>query len=114
MLKNRIFILITILIMLSSLYKIIWADEQERDPFISLVTEEGRLITFMEKKQDQLELQGILYDSYGRSSAIVNSQVLRIGDWIGEYQVYQIHPDKVIFLKEGKEFVIKLEKEEEK
>jgi hypothetical protein len=114
MLKNRVFIIgkIFIIIFLSPLYAL--AEEQYRDPFVSLVTEDGRLISFKEKKKDALELEGILYDPYGRASAIVNSQIVRIGDWIGEYQVYRIEKDRVIFLKEGKEFVVQLEKEEEK
>jgi len=114
MLKNRILIIgkIFIFLFLFSLPSL--SDEQFRDPFVSLVTEDGRLITFKEKKKDELELEGILYDPYGRASAIVNSQIVRIGDWVGEYQVYRIEKDRVIFLKEGKEFVIKLEKEEGK
>jgi ABC-type microcin C transport system permease subunit YejE len=114
MLKNRIFIIDKFFIFLFLFSLSIFAEEQRRDPFISLVTEDGRLITFKEKKKDELEVEGILYDPYGRASAIVNSQIVRIGDWIGEYQVYRIEKDRVIFLKEGKEFIVKLEKEEEK
>jgi hypothetical protein len=114
MLKNKFVIIgnFVIFLLLFSLPSL--SDEEFRDPFVNLVTEDGRLITFKEKKKDELELEGILYDPYGRASAIVNSQIVRIGDWVGEYQVYRIEKDRVIFLKEGKEFIVKLEKEEGK
>ncbi|MCM8782883.1 MAG: hypothetical protein NC909_00575 [Candidatus Omnitrophica bacterium] len=91
-----------------------FGQQSQRDPFISLVTEDGRLLTFKEKKSDELSLDGILYDPYGRASAMINAEIVQIGDWIGGYQVYKIESDKVILLKEGKELILKLEKEEEK
>jgi len=107
---NRSVLFIIFIILLFSLTR---ADEERlRDPFVSLVTEDGRLIVFKQKKQTQLELEGILYDPAGRAAALINSEIVRIGDWVGDYQVYRIEPDKVIFLKDGNEFVIKLEKEE--
>ncbi|MCM8791775.1 MAG: hypothetical protein NC826_01280 [Candidatus Omnitrophica bacterium] len=115
MLKNRIFNISNILIFIIILFfflTFIWGEQLSRDPFISLVTEDGRLINFKDNKENQLELEGILYDHYGRAAAIVNSEIVRIGDWIGEHQVYKIERDRVILLKEGKEYILKLEKGE--
>ncbi|MCM8757610.1 MAG: hypothetical protein NC903_00935, partial [Candidatus Omnitrophica bacterium] len=105
---NKFFILCFIII---SLFLVKEANCQ-RDPFISLITPDGRLIFVEEEKKEELKLEGILYNPYGGSSVIVNGEILKIGDWIGNYQVYKIELNKVVFLKEGNEVVISLEKEE--
>jgi len=76
----------------------------KRNPFIPLVTPEGRLL-----KLDKLEatsaqglaIEGIIYDEFGRSFAIVNTNVVGIGDIVGDYQVLKIQENKVIFIKDG-------------
>lgn len=84
---------------------------QGRDPFIALVTSDGRLLKLNSRSSGQIELEGIVYDQQGLSYAIVNKEILGIGDWVGEYQVYKIDRDKVIFLKQGKEIEVKFKEE---
>ncbi|HNW39934.1 MAG TPA: hypothetical protein PKI44_05895 [Candidatus Omnitrophota bacterium] len=75
-----------------------------RNPFIPLVTPEGRLLK-LDKQQDVtqegLTIEGIIYDKFGRSFAIVNANVVGIGDMVGDFQVLKILEDKVILIRNG-------------
>ena len=87
----------------------------KRNPFIPLVTFQGRLL-----KLDKLEatsseglaVEGIIYDKFGRSFAIVNTNVVGIGDVVGDYQVLKIQENKVIFIKNGEPLEVELTKED--
>jgi hypothetical protein len=88
-------------------------DKGKRDPFIPLVTPDGRLLNLdKEEVKGDLSLEGIIYDKHGRSYAIVNSAVVGISDFIGAYQVLKIEENKVIFIKEGQTTEVILKKEE--
>jgi hypothetical protein len=89
----------------------------KRNPFIPLVTPEGRLLKLDKKEtvlSDGLALEGIICDKFGRSFAIVNAAVVGIGDAIGDYQVLKIFQDKVIFIKDGEPLEVELTKKEAK
>ncbi|MCX5699899.1 MAG: hypothetical protein NTX01_09455 [Candidatus Omnitrophica bacterium] len=86
----------------------------KRDPFIPLVTPEGRLLK-LDKPQDTtqqgLAIEGIIYDKLGRSFAIVNAAVVGIGDMVGDFQVLKIFENKVIFIRNGEPLEVELAKE---
>ena len=85
----------------------------KRDPFIPLVTPDGRLLKLeQEAGVAGLLLEGIIYDKNGTSCAIVNGEIVRIGDKVGEFQVLKIEERKVIFIKEGQTIEVELKKEE--
>lgn len=87
--------------------------KEKRNPFIPLITSEGRLLKLdKEEAQGNLAVQGIVYDKQGRSYAIVNDSVVAIGDNIGDYRVWKIEQNKVIFIKDGQAMEIELKKEE--
>ena len=74
------------------------------DPFTPWVTPEGRLqiLVSQEKKtESELNLEGIIFDKYGLSYAMVNGAVVKIGDDIDGYQVLKIEEKCVIFIKDG-------------
>jgi len=82
----------------------IYDSKGKRNPFIPLVTPEGRLLRL--DKYDGgssggMLVEGIIYDKSGRSFALVNSAVVGVGDFAGDYQVLKILEDKVIFIKDG-------------
>jgi hypothetical protein len=84
------------------------------DPFSPWVTPDGRLqiLESREKKDaSELNLEGIIYDKYGLSYAVVNGEVVKIGDTIDGYQILKIEEKRVIFIREGelKEMEIKEE-----
>lgn len=85
-----------------------------RDPFIPLVTSDGRLLKLEQQEgASGLLLEGIIYDKRGLSYAIVNGEVVKIGDAVGDYQVLRIEQKRIIFIKEGQTTVVELKKEEE-
>ena len=83
----------------------------KRNPFIPLVTPEGRLLK-LDKEQDTtqqgLAVEGIIYDKLGRSFAIVNATVVGIGDLVGDFQVLKILENKVIFIRNGEALEVEL------
>lgn len=86
----------------------------KRNPFIPLVTSDGRLLKLdtEEEHKSAVFLEGIIYDKRGLSYAIVNGVVVRIGDRVGDYQVLKIEERKVILIKEGQIQELELKKEE--
>lgn len=83
----------------------------KRNPFIPLVTPEGRLLK-LDKQVDAsssgLSIEGIIYDKFGRCFAIVNTAVVGIGDYVGDYRVLKIYENKVIFIKDGEPLEVEL------
>jgi hypothetical protein len=94
----------------------VYDSKGKRNPFIPLVTPDGRFLKLdkEEEKKGDLRVEGIIYDKNGRSFAIVNTSVVGIGDFIGEYRVLKIEQNKVIFIKEDQtlEVGLSVEKEE--
>jgi hypothetical protein len=84
-----------------------------RNPFIPLVTSDGRLLKLdKEQAQQDLLVEGIIYDKQGRSYAIVNGSIFGIGDSVGDYQVLKIQDKKVAFIKDGIIREVEIKKEE--
>jgi hypothetical protein len=101
--------------------------EGKRNPFIPLVSEEGKLLrltgsTPEPAKADQdMEpgmsvmhpcVQGIVVDPRGSSFAVVNDEIVKEGDAIGDYQIVKIAADRVIFQKDGNPVEVIVHKEE--
>ncbi|MCM8789698.1 MAG: general secretion pathway protein GspB [Candidatus Omnitrophica bacterium] len=83
------------------------------DPFIPLITPDGRLIKLNPKgSSGGLVLEGIMYEKQGDSYAVVNGEILKEGDILGEYQVIKIEQEKVIFSKGAQVIEVKTEEEE--
>ncbi len=86
-----------------------------RNPFIPLVTPEGRLLKLDKQEaaaSGGIAIEGIIYDKLGRCFAIVNASVVGIGDTVGDYQVLKIFENKVVFIKDGQPLEVELTKEE--
>jgi hypothetical protein len=90
----------------------IYDSEGRRNPFIPLVTPDGRFqkLEADERKaeSEDIKLEGILFDKYGISYAIVNGMVSKTGDVVGEFQILKIEEKKVIFMREGQEKTLEL------
>lgn len=86
----------------------------KRDPFVALVAEDGRILEPPLRKANagNIELEGIMYDPKGVSYTVINTEVYKAGDTIGEYRILRIERRKVVFLKAGKEREVELKKEE--
>jgi hypothetical protein len=92
---------------------LVYNENNKRDPFIPLVTADGRLLKL--DKEDGLtglSVEGLIYDQQGLSYALVDGRVVKVGDSLGEYQVMRIEKDKIIFVKNGEPIEVELKKEE--
>jgi hypothetical protein len=93
--------------------EIIYDDKGRRDPFIALVTADGRLLNLEPvNKEARIVLKGIIYDKDGRSYAIINGEIVSAGDYIQGLAVFRIEENKVILLRDNKPVEYILEKEE--
>lgn len=91
----------------------VYDSKGKRDPFITLVTPDGRLLKLDEVQGvAALLLEGIIYDKNGMSYAIVNGEVVRVGDKVEGHQVLKIEEKKIIFIKDGQMVALELKKEE--
>ena len=121
MLRNRLrkIFLLNLFFMLVCCFSFAQGDfiydaQGERNPFMPLVTPEGRFIKIKSRLATEgLELEGIIYDKISMSYAIVNGLVVKVGDFVGNYQVLKIEENKVVFIKEGQPFEVELKKEGE-
>jgi hypothetical protein len=88
----------------------------KRDPFIPLITADGRFVqlerTPEEEEASLLKVEGIIYDKYGLSFAVVDGSVVKVGDVISDYQVLRVEEDKVFFIREGQIKEVLLQKED--
>ena len=110
MLRNRKYKILVAVLLILTFKALSFADTDfiydakgKRNPFIPLVTNEGRLIKLDredEKTSSDLVVDGIIYDKQGLSYAIINAQVVGVGDYVGEYRVLKVEPDKVVLLKQ--------------
>lgn len=120
MLRNSAIIICVILWLtrLSNIFaqeNFVYDAKGKRNPFIPLVTSDGRLLKLDKEERggnEGLSIEGVIYDKGGRSFAIVNGSVVGVGDSVDDYQVLKIEENKVVFIKEGKALEVKMEKEE--
>lgn len=82
----------------------------KRDPFIPYVTNDGQLINIgTEEKEFSLKLEGIIFEAGGNSYAIINGEVLKTNDTIGDVKIVEIRKDSVVYMKNGELFVVRRE-----
>lgn len=108
-----IFLVLAVPFIVFSQEEFVYDAKGRRNPFIPLVTPEGRLLKLDKQNTASsggLALEGIIYDKLGRSFAIVNTSVVGVGDSVGDYQVLRILEDRVILIKDGEPLEIELVK----
>ena len=88
----------------------IYNDKGKRDPFVPLVDENGRYLLDEEGfcSFDSLSLSGILWDPQGKSSALINNQIVKIGDSIGGFKISNVTKNSVTLFKDGEEYIMRL------
>lgn len=85
----------------------------KRNPFIPIVTNDGQLVNIREDdEKTEMNLEGIIYDKDGQSMAIINGQILRKNDNIGDGKIVEIRKDGVVYIKDGEVFKLDLKREE--
>jgi len=86
--------------------------EGRRDPFVPLITPAGYLINQEPETNAALRVEGIMYDPKGDSMAIINGELVREGETIGDAVVSVIEPNKVTVIKANEKMEIELRKGE--
>jgi len=114
---SKAIIVIFIVCLFSFVYaasgEFIYDSKGKRNPFVPLVTPDGKLLKLDDGENSTgIALEGIIYDEKGVSYAIVNQDVVKVSDVVGEYQVLKIEKNRVIFVKDGEPLEIELKKEE--
>ncbi|MBU0549087.1 MAG: hypothetical protein KJ838_02040 [Candidatus Omnitrophica bacterium] len=90
---------------------IVYEDKGRRDPFIALVTPDGRLLNLEPVGSERkIVLEGIIYDPKGPSYVIINDQILSVGDFISGQAIFKIEENKVILLKDNQPVELILDK----
>lgn len=90
-------------------------DKNKRDPFLPLVDQNGRYLLPSELfySSGALELTGILWDTQGNSSALLNNKVVKVGEVVSGYHVKIITKNSVTVFKDNKEYKIMLSADKE-
>ncbi len=93
--------------------ELIYDAKGRRNPFIPLVTSDGRILKLDNIGEDQkgLSLDGIAFDKNGISYALVNGEIVNIGDTVNGYTVLKIETERVTFIKDGELLQLELNKE---
>jgi len=87
-----------------------YQSEGKRDPFIPYVTNDGQLINIgSEEKEFTLHLEGIIYEKDGQSLVIINGEILKQKDTIGDIKIVEIRKDSLVYMKNGELFMVKRE-----
>lgn len=94
----------------ASVSEFTYQDNGNRDPFISLVTNDGRILPGARTitESGDVELEGIIWDPSGKSMAIINGKLVKEKQRIMNMQVLKIKKASIILQKEGKVMVINL------
>lgn len=114
-----ILLTLSILVILSSFIysaeQFIYDNKDTRDPFVPLVTQQGKITTGLQSigSVKDIVLEGIVWDPKGGSIVIINQNILKENDYIGDYQITKIQPNRVVLKKGDKEYVVILTKEGE-
>ncbi len=90
-----------------------YSDHDKRDPFWSLLGNRGTILNFdKDIYASDMVLEGVLLEPTGDSVAIINGNIVKIGDKVGFFIVKEIQVNMVI-LEKGQEIItLKLKKEE--
>lgn len=89
----------------------VYDDHGKRDPFWPLVSPSGSIISYeSDLTAADMILEGIVGDSQGNYSAIINGIVVRPGQKIGLFVVDSITKDSVILLKDQERSVLNMNK----
>lgn len=89
-----------------------YTPEGRRDPFIPLVSASGYLMSVEEDEKSTLRLEGIMFDPRGESMAIINGELRKVGEKIGDAVISRIEPNRIVVIKDNENVEMELRREE--
>lgn len=88
-------------------------DKGKRDPFWTLLGGRGVIINYdKDILVSDMVVEGVMAEPTGESVAIINGNIVKLGDKIGLFVVKEIKPTAVILEKGQEIFTLKLKKED--
>ena len=91
----------------------IYNAHDKRDPFWPLINAQGLIISYEKDLLiTDLILEGIMLGEGGTSIAVINGEILRVGETMGVFEVKAIRSNMVILQKGQERYTLKLKKEE--
>jgi len=82
-----------------------------RDPFLPLITPSGYLVNLDPETDETLRLEGIMFDPSGDSIAIINGELLRVGESLGDAVIIDIKAQKVTVMRNNETLELELRRE---
>ncbi len=105
-------ILLFLAVTLAAGEQFIYDSKNKKDPFIPLVTSDGYILSFEPLHEaGDIRLEGIIYDNNSKSFAIINGQVMGIGDKIGSFEILNVYSNGVEFLQGSKKIRIEIKED---
>lgn len=90
-----------------------YKDNGKRDPFWSLLGGRGVIVNYdKDILISDMVLEGVMAEPTGESVAIINGNIVKLGDKIGLFIVKDIKPNAVTLEKGTDNFTLKLKKED--
>jgi len=92
----------------------IYDSKDKRDPFISLIGKKVKLtdVDLINSIKD-VRVEGVIIDPKKGSAAIVNGQILYIGDYMGGFKLDKVTNYYIVMSRDDKEFKLQFRSEEE-
>ncbi|MEK7578605.1 MAG: hypothetical protein AAB456_02710 [Patescibacteria group bacterium] len=84
------------------------AKEPIRNPFLTEEEENELIDTGNLIPADYLILSAVIYSSLNKSKAIVNGQILKMGDYVDNKEIIEIQPEAVILKDARAQYIIRL------
>lgn len=87
--------------------RFLYDSREKRDPFVSLLGRKVRLtdVDLLESIND-VKIEGVIVDEEKGSAAIVNGRILRVGDFMGGFQLVAVTHYEVVMARDGKEYTL--------
>jgi hypothetical protein len=85
----------------------------KRDPFVPLIGQDKAAAAGLidVTSVEDIKIEGIAVRADGKRTAIINGELMKENDKVGEVEVVKIDPRSVTILISGKEFKVKLPEE---
>ncbi len=96
-------LLITANVLCASVERFRYDSKGKRDPFIALVTPEGRILPGARSnaEQESVALEGVIWDPNGNSLAIINGKLTKVGQRVYGLELLKINKQSIIMQKKG-------------
>jgi len=92
----------------------VYDSKEKRDPFLSLIGKNVKLTDVeLLESIDDVRVEGVIIEPNRVSSAIVNGQILKVGDFMGGYKLEKVTRYSIIMTRDGKQHKIEFRSPDE-